>query len=149
MFEAIVLAAIMHTATPTSSPAEARQMVNILTAASTPPAGLKEWSKCILKRETGAALHNKTSRQDAKNETSSASGRWQFLDAWQQGLPYMVKERLMEKGMSHKDSRNIRIQLSAKPIRQWPGIYQDVGAFEVMSRGGFHHWAGHSCGAPY
>jgi len=148
MLEAIALIAILNITTPTNSPDEVKQMVSILTTAATPPKGLTEWSKCILKRETGAVLHNKTSRQDAKNKTSSASGRWQFLDSWQHGLPYMVKERLMEKGMSHADSKKIRIQLSAKPIRQWPGIYQDIGAFEVMSRGGFHHWAGHSCGSP-
>lgn len=148
MLEAITLAAILHVSVPINSLAEVKQNHAILTAAATPPKGLTQWSKCVLKRETGAVLHNKTSRQDAKNKTSSASGRWQFLNAWQKGLPYMVKERLMDKGMTHTDSKKVRMQLSAKPIREWPGIYQDIGAFEVMERGGFYHWLGHTCGLP-
>lgn len=148
MLETVVLAAALHIGSPVLSQTKDRQNVSAITAAATPPKGLTQWSKCILKRETGAVLHNKKSRQDAKSETSSASGRWQFLDAWQKGLPYMVKDRLMDKGMSHQASQNIRMELSAKPIYQWPGIYQDIGAFEVMERGGFHHWAGHSCGIP-
>lgn len=152
MIEAVALATILY-ATPARvdrelAVARPSRYVSAIRSASSAPPKFRDWAACVLKRETGAVLHNKKSRQDARNPTSSAAGRWQFLAAWRNGLPYMVRERLIEHGMPTAQATTVRKFLSDRPIHKWPGVYQDVGAFEVMERGGAFHWRGHSCGLP-
>ena len=82
-------------------------------------------------------------------EGSGAAGRWQFMPGWRHGLPYMIKDRLVQFGMPKKQARQVRLYLSdLHYINRYPGIYQDVGMLEVVERGGAHHWDGHTCGRP-
>lgn len=69
------------------------------------------------------------------------------MPAWRRGLPYMVKDRLVQFGMPKAQARDVREYLSTRPIQKWPGWYQDIGALEVLERGGRHHWNGgsHPC----
>ena len=112
------------------------------------PNRIEDWVACVLDRESGATVDNKKSGQGARNPSSSASGRWQFLAAWQHGLPYMVRDRLVDHGMPRDKAASIRRSLSSKPIYRWPGVFQDIGALEVIERGGAFHWRGHTCGLP-
>lgn len=112
------------------------------------PARYKTWATCVLRRESGGVLHNKQSREDARNGSSSASGRWQFLSAWQRGGSFMVRDRLVQFGVPKKNAKRVRQYLGNKPIYQWDGFFQDILFNEVVERGGAHHWDGHTCGRP-
>jgi len=118
-----------------------------LRAAATVPAKDKRWAQCVLTRESGGVLHNKQSRETARNPTSSAAGRWQFLQAWQHGGSFMVKDRLVKFGIPVAEAKQVRKYLGTTPIHKWDGIWQDVLFNEVIARGGKHHWNGgsHSC----
>ena len=114
--------------------------VSAIRDAATVPARWRSFAACVLRRESGATLDRPQSGVGARNPTSTAAGRWQFLAAWRHGLPYMVRDRLVRFGTSPDQARRVRIWLSAHPIDQWPGVYQDMGAFEVLERGGSFHW---------
>lgn len=112
------------------------------------PRNLVSFASCVIDRESGGTLNDRTSGMGARNPSSSASGRWQFLNNdWNHGLPYMVRDRLVRHGMSKAQAREVRIYLQKRPIYRWPGWYQDIGFLEVIERGGRHHWNGgsHSC----
>ena len=118
----------------------------IIDAAAVSP--MPKFSACVVKRESGGTLADKTSGVRARNHEagSSASGRWQFLDrAWRinGGLHYMVAERLRQFGMPAREARTIRVTLARTPIHLWPGALQDVGHAEVLERGGWFHWRNH------
>lgn len=71
------------------------------------------------------------------------------MPGWRHGLPYMIKDRLVQFGMPKKQARQVRLYLSdLHYINRYPGIYQDVGMLEVVERGGAFHWDGHTCGRP-
>lgn len=110
--------------------------------AATVPPRWRAFAECVLRRESGGVLHNRQSREDARNGSSSASGRWQFLSAWQHGGSFMVKDRLVRFGMPVEQAKDIRLHLADKPIHRWDGWYQDVLFNEVIHRGGWHHWHG-------
>jgi hypothetical protein len=92
-------------------------------------------------------LHNKQSREDARNSSSTAAGRWQFLAAWQHGGSFMVRDRLVKFGVPQSNAKRVRQFLGARPIYEWDGFWQDVLFNEVIDRGGHRHWAGgnYSC----
>lgn len=108
--------------------------------AATVPAKWRAFAECVLRRETGGVLHNKQSREDARNGSSSAAGRWQFLSAWQRGGSFMVRDRLVRFGVPKVQARQVRVYLSSRPIYQWDGFYDDILFNEVIERGGWHHW---------
>jgi hypothetical protein len=118
----------------------------VVRAAATVPSRWRPWAACVLKRESGATLERPQSGVSALNP-SSAAGRWQFHpeSQWRHGLPYMVADRLVDHGMPHALARTVRQQLQRIPINRWPGVLQDVGALEVLARGGVHHWDGPGC----
>ena len=117
--------------------------------AATIPPRLRPWAACVLRRESGGTLADPTSGMGARNESSSASGRWQFLDSqWRRGLSYMVADRLRDHGVPRPTARVIRLHLAATPIHRWPAPYQDAGFVEVVERGGAFHWRGPGCGMP-
>lgn len=121
---------------------------SVVRDAATFPRSIRSWAACVLDRESGGTLDRRTSGQGARNPSSSASGRWQFLDrSWRRGLSFMVRDRLVEHGLPRAQAREVRIWLGKRPISTWPGVYQDIGFLEVVSRGGKHHWNGgsHSC----
>lgn len=122
--------------------------VSAVRDASHVPSRWRAFASCVLHRESGATLDRPQSGAGALN-ASGAAGRWQFMPAWRRGLPYMVKDRLIRHGVSRPQATKVRIWLTEHPIQQWPGVYQDMGAFEVMERGGAFHWrlAGSKCEA--
>lgn len=119
---------------------------SVVRQAGTVPVYLRAWAECVLRRESGGVLHNKQSREDARNtEASSAAGRWQFLQAWQHGGSFMVRDRLVRFGMPKQEARQVRKYLGARPIYQWDGWWQDILFIEVTTRGGWRHWSGAYC----
>jgi len=120
--------------------------ISAVRAASSAPPRWRAFAECVLHRESGASLNRPQSGAGALNASNHA-GRWQFAANWRHGLPYMVRDRLIRFGATHKQARTVRVWLSGHPIQQWPGLYQDMGAFEVMERGGSFHWklAGSRC----
>ena len=120
----------------------------VVTQAAQPPARLVRWATCVLDRESGGTFDRRQSGVGALNP-SGAAGRWQFMPAWRNGLPYMIRDRLVQFGMPKKQARQVRIYLSdLHYINRYPGVYQDIGMLEVVSRGGAFHWDGHTCGRP-
>lgn len=113
--------------------------------AATVPARWRAFAECVLRRESGGVLHNKQSREDARNGSSTAAGRWQFLQAWQRGGSFMVRDRLVRFGVPNDQAKRVRVYLGARPIYQWDGFLQDVLFNEVIERGGWRHWTGHTC----
>lgn len=115
--------------------------------AATVPTKWRAFAACTLARESGGVLHNKQSREDAREATSSAAGRWQYLKAWQHGGSFMVRDRLVRFGMPARQARLVRQHLGSTPIHQWDGWFQDVLFNEVIRRGGWRHWylAGSRC----
>lgn len=162
MFESLMLAAVL-TAAPTETPAppllsasSSREWAiqrpsrgahaSAVREAATFPRSLRPWAACVIDRESGGTLDERTSGQGAANPASSARGRWQFLDnSWRRGLAFMVKDRLVEHGMPKQQAKQVRIWLQQRSIAQWPGWYQDIGFIEVVERGGRHHWNGPGC----
>ena len=109
--------------------------------ASTIPARWRPFALCVSDRESGGSY-------TARNDSSSASGRWQFLDtSWRRGLSFMVRDRLIRAGMPTPAARSVRTYLAATHISRWPGPYQDAGFVAVVSKGGAFHWrlAGSRC----
>lgn len=150
MIETIVGAALEAATDSDREWAVARpdRSVSAVRAASTAPTRWRSFAACVLHRESGATLDRPQSGVGALN-ASGAAGRWQFMPNWRHGLPYMVKDRLVRYGVGNQQATRVRVWLSAHPIHQWPGVYQDMGAFEVLERGGAYHWrlAGSSCEA--
>ena len=112
------------------------------------PRSIRGFASCVLDRESGGSLSDRTSGMGARNPSSSASGRWQFLNNnWQHSLPWMVKDRLIRFGMPKDQASQVRTYLDSREIATWHGYWQDIGFIEVMARGGRHHWSGgsHSC----
>jgi len=118
----------------------------VVERAATFPAPIRSWAACVLERESGGSLHERQSGSGAMNtEGSGAQGRWQFLQSWNHGGPYMVRDRLVQFGLSPAQAREIREYLSGRPISQWHGYWQDILFIEVNERGGSFHWDGPGC----
>ena len=113
---------------------------DVISEASTIPKKWEPFASCVLSRESGATIGNKNSGEGARNPRSSASGRWQFLSAWQEGLPFMVADQLRDHGMPKKQAKQVRLHLQSKPIAKWDGHFQDAAAIEVLQQGGGFHW---------
>lgn len=122
----------------------------VVAHAAQPPSRLIRWATCVLDRESGGTFDRRQSGVGALNgEGSGAAGRWQFMPDWRHGLPYMIKDRLVQFGMPKAQARKVRLYLSGLHyINRYPGIYQDIGFLEVVERGGAFHWDGHTCGRP-
>ena len=132
MIEAIALAAVII-----SGP--------IVDQAAALPASQRPFAACVARRESGG-------RPNARNRSSSAQGKFQFLDNhWRHGLAHMTAWRLRDHGLSRQQARALRAWLRARPIATWPERYQDVAfAAALNARGpwsGWRHWylAGSSC----
>lgn len=109
----------------------------------------KKWrafAACVCDRESGGTLEKIQSGVGARNPSSSASGRWQFLNSsWNEPLGYIVADRLKSKGVPKSVAKEIRVELQAMPIYEWHGYFQDVGFVAVVTNGGWRHWNGHTC----
>lgn len=102
--------------------------------ASKVPPRWRDFAQCVIHRESRDTA-------DAINESSGAAGLYQFMPSWQDGLPYLVRDRLVRYGMRNRDAREIRIDLSNTPIDKWDATWQRIGFAEVITRGGDSHWA--------
>lgn len=102
------------------------------------------FAACVSERESGGSYR-------AKNPTSSAQGRYQFLDnSWRRGGAWNVWKQLIAHGISRADARQIRAKLMAKEIAKWEPVLQDVLFAQVLTSGeghGWRHWylAGSRC----
>jgi len=118
-------------------------------AAAAIPDRWHAFAACVLARESGGTLDRPQSGVGALNSgAESAAGRWQFLPSWRNGLPYMIRERLIQFGMSSRDATKVRKYLSGLwNIHRYPGILQDVGFNAVVRAGelglgkGWRHWS--------
>jgi hypothetical protein len=111
--------------------------------AATVPAHWRAFARCVLKRETGGVLANSQSREDAVNRSgSSASGRWQMLDAsgWRTGGAWLVYKRLRHVGIAGDEAHRVRRYLSHTPIHHWDGSFQDMAFIQSVLEGGWFHW---------
>ena len=101
----------------------------------------QRFADCVSDRESGGSY-------TARNPTSSAQGRWQFLDnAWRVngGLHHMVVKRLKAHGLDDRAAAQVRGYLRDTPIAARPGPFQDTGFVAVLLSGGQHHWNGPGC----
>lgn len=154
MFDTLIAAALIHTDSTDREWAIQRPSRGIhasaVREAATFPPSLRPWAACVLDRESGGTLDDRTSGQGARNPSSSAQGRWQMLDGsgWRDGGAWMVRDRLIDSGMPRAAAADVREFLASTPIYRWPGLYQDVAFIESVERGGAGHWRGHTCGLP-
>ena len=107
-------------------------------AASQIPKRWQKFAACVSHRESHGNYR-------AKNRSSSASGRWQFLDRqWRRGLSYMVRDRLIEHGTPKAHANSIQRKLAKTPIQKWAPWAQDAGFVAVITSdegNGWRHWA--------
>lgn len=120
---------------------------SVIRAAATVPARWRSFAVCVLHRESGATLDRPQSGAGARNSHSSASGRWQMLDAsgWRVGGAHMVRTRLIRFGATRIQARAVYRYLAATPIYRWHGTWQDIAAFESLEAGGWRAWSGARC----
>lgn len=110
--------------------------------AATIPPKHRAWAECVLRRESGGVIHNKQSREDARNRSSSASGRWQMLDSsgWREGVGWLVQKRLVKFGIPKESAVRVRKHLQATPIWKIDGFWQDIAFIQSVEEGGKRHW---------
>jgi hypothetical protein len=140
MIESIVLAGALLAGPTTAGTAAIEQAQ---AAASVIPKAWRPFAECVSRRESNHSYRS-------VNRSSGAAGRWQFMPAWQHGLPYMVVERLVANGYPKAMRKALRVKLQQTPIQKWPGTYQDVGfvaALLAPNGHGWRHWSlpGHRC----
>ena len=131
-----------------SQPTRSAWAMPVLRGAAAIPRHWVPFARCVLDRESGGTLERIQSGAGARNSSSSASGRWQFLDSqWRGGLSHMVTERLVKFGLPKADGKKVQRWLASHPIADWHGYYQDTGFVSVVLAGGRHHWNGgsHAC----
>lgn len=135
MIPELVMSAVVLTASPVTAgtvvPSAAVQ------SASRVPSRWQRFAACVSQRESHG-------NYQARNKTSSASGRWQFLRAWQRGLSYMVRDRLIAHGMEKAHANSIQRKLAKTPIHLWEPWAQDAGFAAVITAKdgkGWRHWS--------
>jgi hypothetical protein len=154
MIGIILTTAIIISPAP-AQPASAVQIVNISAAqqARTIPAPWRPFTECISERESGYGRTSDTrAAYKAANPTSSAQGRYQFLDAsgWRHGGAWNVWKRLIRHGYDKATASRVRNRLMSTPIKEWKPVYQDIAYAETLLSGngkGWRHWhlAGSRC----
>jgi len=154
MFDVLLAAALIVSPMPQQDAATVLRTRNIAAARSARevPEAWQRFTLCISERESGYGNDEDVSKSyRAKNPTSSASGRYQFMDgSWRHGGAWNVWKRLIRHGYSRATAAYVRERLMATPIRYWKPVYQDVLYAEVITSNegkGWRHWflAGSSC----
>ncbi len=123
-----------------TQPSRSAYVSVIRQGAAIPPAW-QPFADCVSDRESGGSY-------TARNPSSSAQGRWQFLDtSWRVngGLHHMIVKRLRAHGLPDQAAVQLRRHLRDTPIAEWPGPFQDTGFVAVILSGGAHHWNGPGC----
>lgn len=117
------------------------------------PPQWEAFTLCISERESGYGNDPDTSksyRADNPSPSSSAQGRYQFLDSkWRSGGAWNVWKRLVRSGFDEAKATFVRKKLQATPIKDWKPVWQDVLYAEVLLSGegmGWRHW--HLAGSP-
>ena len=149
----IILAAVIA-ASPTVPASLAQPSPNIQAAyeARTIPAPWHAFTECISARESGwGRTPDPMKSYRAANPSSSAQGRYQFLDrsGWREGGSWNVFKRLIRHGYDRDTAKRVRARLAATPIRDWKPVYQDIAYAEALLSGdgyGWRHW--HLAGSP-
>ncbi len=137
---------------PVPEQAQPARLANIAAArqAREIPQEWEAFTLCISNRESGYGNDHPSKSYRAKNPASSASGRYQFLDAsWREGGAWNVWKRLMRTGYDRAKATYVRKKLQATPIREWKPVWQDILYAEVLLSGegkGWRHW--HLAGSP-
>lgn len=145
MIDLILAAMIQIAPVPMQDTAAVTHMVNIQAArqARQIPEQWDAFTLCISQRESN---HN----YKARNKSSSAQGRYQFLDrSWRKGGAWNVYKRLIAHGYDRDTATRIRHRLMATEIARWRPVYQDIlYAYVITSNEGqgWRHW--HLAGSP-
>ena len=140
MIPIIISAALLITP---AQAVEARTVAAVSQAAVI-PAEWQEFQECVADRESSGSY-------TAQNPTSSAQGKYQFLDNnWREGGAWNVYKRLIKHGATRKEANRIRLVLREAPIKTWRPKYQEILFAEVLLSGegkGWAHWylAGSRC----
>jgi hypothetical protein len=132
MMDALIFAAAVA-----AGPTTAGTATSAVVAAARIPTSWQPFASCVARRESNY-------NPKAVNRSSGAAGKWQFLPAWRNGLPYMVAGRLKANGMPKDQARALRIRLQATPINKWAEEHQDVGfvaALLAPEGRGWRHWS--------
>lgn len=122
--------------TPANQP-EMIQTRQAITAAADTPAGWEPFQRCVAERESHG-------NYQAQNPTSTAQGKYQFLDAsWREGGAWNVWKSLIAHGASKREANRIRKVLSHAPIKTWRPYYQEILFNYVVTSNegsGWRHW---------
>jgi len=120
-------------------------VVEMQTGAAEIPKVWKPFAQCVAQRESHG-------NPRAKNPTSSAEGKWQFLDTqWRirGGIEWIVLRQLKKQGMNWQQRQRIYWQLTNNRIKDWPEWAQDAAFVGVVTErsSGWRHWSlpGHRC----
>lgn len=113
---------------------------HVTVAASQIPKRWQKFAACVSQRESHGNY-----RARNRSGLSTAQGRWQFLDrSWRRGLSYMVRDRLIDRGMPKAHANSIQRKLAKTPIQKWAPWAQDAGFVAVITSDegrGWRHWA--------
>lgn len=143
MIDAIVIAAAIWIGPHQQ---QAMHVSNRAAAASAArlPVEWEAFEECVSARESSG-------RWDAQNPTSSAQGRFQFLDSqWRHGGGWNVYKALIRHGYDKPTAKRVLARLHDTPIKRWRPIYQKILFTSVLTSGqgqGWRHWylAGSRC----
>ena len=132
MIEAIALAGALLAGPSTAGTA-------VTVRASEIPARWQPFASCVSQRESNGNYR-------ARNRSSSASGRWQFLDtAWRVngGIEWIVLRQMKRAGATWKARQATYRMLSRTPIHRWPSWAQDAAFVGVVTERptGWRHWS--------
>ena len=151
MIDAILAAAIWIGPTPQADTVRT-QNISAASQARDIPRKWEAFTLCISERESGFGRTDDTSKSyRAANPTSSAQGRYQFLDRqWRHGAGWNVWKRLIRFGYDRATAKVVLKKLHDTPIKRWKPIYQDIAFAEALLSGkgqGWKHWylAGSRC----
>lgn len=102
------------------------------------PTAWQPFAQCVSARESRHSYR-------ARNRSSSAQGRWQFLDnSWRirGGIEWIVSRQLKRQGMAWSDRAGWVRRLDATPIYRWPAWAQDAAFVGVVTEraSGWRHW---------
>lgn len=118
--------------------------ITAIAAAADLPAEWEPFQRCVAERESH-------SNYRSSNRSSSAQGKYQFLDnSWRQGGAWNVWKSLIAHGASKREANRIRRVLMQAPIKTWRGHYQEILFVSVVTSRdgmGWRHWflAGSPC----
>ena len=133
MIESLLLAGSLAIAPVTAGTATP------MIAAAAIPQRWRAFSACVSERESNGNYR-------ARNRSSSAQGRWQFLDTpWRVngGIEWIVLRQMKRHGATWAERRKAYMRLSTTRIQMWPAWAQDAAFVGVVTERptGWRHWS--------